>query len=112
MLLPKCPRCGNALPISAFLIKPKEKRFKIEHVPDAPKIQCGKCMAAIRTNPKVYYLVVAVWITAGIILLIGTLIGKLKLTGFMIIMLLFAGCISMLLSWHYLEVTDEGRQDQ
>ena len=112
MFYPKCPRCGNRLPISSFLIRPKEKRFKIEHVPDAPKLQCGKCMAALRTNPKVYYLLVAVWIIAAIILLIGALIRIVRFTGFMIIILMLAGCISMLLSWRSIEVMDEEKQDK
>lgn len=112
MLFPKCPRCGNRLPIGAFLIRPKEKRFKIEHVADVPKVQCDKCMAAIRTNPKIYSLMATVWIIGGVILLIGILIGKLTPTGFLILIVILAGCISMLLSWRFLEIMDQEKQDK
>jgi len=112
MFFPKCPSCGNSLPISAFLIKPKEKRFKIENTLDAPKLRCDKCMAAIRTNPKFYYLVSAVWVVAGIILLVGAWIRVIKFTAFIIIMIVLAGIISMLLSWHFLEVTDQEKKNK
>ena len=112
MFYPKCPRCGNRLPISDFLIKPKEKRFKIEHVTYKPIIQCGKCMAVVRIIPKVYNLVVAIWIIAGISLLIGTLIGIIKITGFIIIILMLAGCITMLLFWRFIEIADHEKHDQ
>lgn len=112
MLLPECPRCGNRLPVGPFLIRPREQRYKIGHLPDAPKIQCDKCKAAIRTNPKVYSLIVIVWIIVGGVLFAGVGIGKLTPSGFLLLTIILGGCISLLLSWRFLEVADQEKQDK
>ena len=112
MLLPACPRCGNKLPIGAFLIRPKEQRFKMDHLADAPMVQCDKCKAAIRTNPKVYSLIVTVWIIVGGILLAGVGFGKLTPSGFLILTIIFGGGVSLLMSWQFLEIVDQEKREK
>lgn len=125
MLFPKCPRCSNRLSITAFLIRPKEDRLrikkkglKIEDITKEVKVKCNKCTSVVRINPKVTRFIVITWIVFLVIILIGTFTGKLMPVpasfldmAIKLLVVVFAGYISMLLCWYFLEVVDEGERN-
>jgi hypothetical protein len=114
MFLPKCPRCGNRLPIVSFLIRSKPDPLNSEKPVDSPKIQCGSCKAAIRMRPLVHTLLVGVWCIAGVVVLIATLVREFTYKGYLILLvvLILAGLCSMLLSWRFLEIANSKNREK
>ena len=105
---------GNRLPIGSFLIRSKERRIKEEKSMNSAKIQCNRCMAAIRIRPNVYFILVGVWSILGVVVLIAMILCPLTYADYfmLLLILMLAACGSILLSWRFLEATNlEGSED-